>query len=202
MSQIVLKAKQRQAGRSASKQLRREGKVPGVYYSNSHDPIHFSVDTLDLRSIVYTAEAKVVSLQFDDDKGLPCILKDVTFDPITDKIIHLDFLGVSAGQKITVEIPIHLIGTSAGVRDGGIVEHVMHKAHVLVDPLKMPEHIDVDITNLQINSSIHIEDISVEGVEFEEKPEAVIVTCTPPKTHIEETPSAEIPEVPEVKATE
>lgn len=202
MSQIILKATKRQTGRSASKQLRRLGKVPGVYYSNSHEPVHFSVEALDLRSIVYTAEAKVVNLLVDDDKGLPCILKDVTFDPITDKITHLDFLGVSAGQKITVEIPIHLTGTSVGVRDGGIIEHVMHKAHVLVDPLKMPEHIDVDVTNLEVNSSIHIEDISIEGVEFEEKPDAVIVTCTPPKTHVEETPTAEMPEVPEVKETE
>jgi large subunit ribosomal protein L25 len=187
MSEVILKATKRQPGRSAAKQLRRSGKVPGVYYANNQTPVHFSVETLDLRSVVYTSEAKIVKLEVDGDKGLSCILKDVTFDPVTDKIVHLDFLGVSAGQKITVEIPLHLVGSSIGVRDGGIIEHVMHKAHVHVDPTKMPEHIDVDISNLGMNSSIHVSDLNVADIEFMERPEAVIVTCTPPKAHAETT---------------
>ena len=185
MSETILKATKRVPGRTTAKHLRLAGKVPGVYYANNQEPVHFTCETLDLRGIIYTAEAKVVTLRVDDGKGLACILKDVTFDPVSDKILHFDLLGISAGQKLTVEIPIHLTGNSVGARDGGIIEHVMHKAHVLVDPTKMPEHIDVDISNLAMNSSIHISDISVEGVEFMERAEAVIVTCVPPKTHVE-----------------
>jgi len=188
MSETILKATKREPGRTTAKQLRAAGKVPGVYYSKSNEPVHFTVETLELRKVVYTAEAKIVSLQVDNDKALACILKDVTFDPVSDKILHFDLLGISAGQKITVEIPLHLTGNSIGARDGGIIEHVMHKAHVLVDPTKMPEHIDVDISNLGVNSSIHISDISVAGVEFMERAEAVIVTCVPPKTHVETAP--------------
>ncbi len=179
MSEIILSATKRSPGRSTARDLRRKGQVPGVYYANNQEPVHFSVPVLSLRDIVYTAEAKMVRLEVDGSKGLMCILKDVTFDPVTDAIVHFDLLGVSAGQKVNVEIPLHITGQSIGARHGGVLEHVMHKAHVLVDPANMPEHIDIDVTNLDINQSIHISDVSVPGIEFTDKPESVIVTCVP-----------------------
>ncbi len=181
MSEILLKASKREPGKSAAKALRRDGQVPGVYYAKDQDPIHFSVPKLSLRDIVYTAEAKVVNLDVEGAGKKSAILKDVTFDPITDAILHIDLLGVAAGQKMTVEIPLHLTGSSIGVRDGGVLEQVMHKAHVNVDPTKMPEHIDVDVTNLAVNSSIHIGDLNLPGIEFTDRPDAVIVTCAPPR---------------------
>lgn len=181
MSQIVLSAVKREPGRTTAKALRREGLVPGVYYAKNQDPVHFSVQTLALRPIIYTAEAKMVALQVEGGKPLNCIVKDVTFDPISDKILHFDLLGVAAGQKMSVEMPIHLVGNSIGVRDGGTVEHVMHRAHVMVDPTNMPEHINVDISDLKIGHAIHISDVNIPGVEFTDRPEAVIVTCTAPK---------------------
>lgn len=181
MSEIVLKANSRQPGKSEAKALRRDGNVPGVYYAKDQDPVHFTVTRLSLRDIVYTAEAKVVNLEVEGQKAKAAILKDVSFDPITDDILHIDLLGIAAGQLITVEIPLHLTGSSVGVRNGGVLEQVMLKAHVKVDPTKMPEHIDVDVTDLEINNSIHIGDLTVAGIEFEDRAEAVIVTCVPPK---------------------
>lgn len=181
MSDILLKASSRQPGKSEAKALRRDGNVPGVYYAKDQDPIHFTVPRLSLRDVVYTAEAKVVNLEVEGLGKKAAILKDVSFDPITDDILHVDLLGISAGQMITVEIPLHLTGSSVGVRNGGVLEQVMMKAHVKVDPTKMPEHIDVDVTELDINSAIHIGDLKTEGVEFEDREEAVIVTCVPPK---------------------
>ncbi|NQW30646.1 MAG: 50S ribosomal protein L25 [Ignavibacteria bacterium] len=182
MSEVILKATKRVPGKAAAKLLRKEGNIPGVYYTKNQDPIHFSVNSLAIRPVVYTAEAKIVSLQVDGSKGLNCILKEVKFDPITDKIVHFDLLGVAAGEMIVVDIPIHLIGQSIGVREGGVIEHVIHKVHVKVDPSKMPEHIDIDVTNMNIGDAVHISDISVAGVEFLDKPEAVIATIMPPKT--------------------
>ncbi|MCO6466134.1 MAG: 50S ribosomal protein L25 [Bradyrhizobiaceae bacterium] len=179
MNQVVLSATKREPGRNTARDLRKNGRVPGVYYANNQEPVHFSVPALSLRPVVYTAEAKMVQLEVDGAKGRMCILKDITFDPITDAILHIDLLGVAAGQKITVEIPLHITGQSVGIRNGGVIEHVMHKAHVLVDPTKMPEHIDVDITNLDINQSLHISDLSIPGVEFTEKADSVVVTCVP-----------------------
>jgi len=181
MSEILLKASKREPGKSAAKALRRDGQVPGVYYAKDQDPIHFSVPKLSLRDVVYTAEAKVVNLDVEGAGKKSAILKDVTFDPITDAILHIDLLGIAAGQKMTVEIPLHLTGSSIGARDGGVLEQVLHKAHVNVDPTKMPEHIDVDVTNLAVNGAIHIGDLNLPGIEFMDRPDAVIVNCAPPR---------------------
>jgi large subunit ribosomal protein L25 len=182
MSQVTLKATKREPGKQTAKAIRRNGSVPGVYYAKNQDPVHFSVQTLDLRPVVYTAEAKMINLVVEGAAGKSAILKDISFDPITDQILHIDLLGVAAGEKLNVDIPLHLTGQAAGVRMGGILEHVMHKAHCVVDPTKMPEHIDVDVTNLGVNQSIHISDLNIPGVEFTDRPDAVIVACVPPKT--------------------
>jgi large subunit ribosomal protein L25 len=180
MSQIVLQAEPREPGQTGAKQLRRNDRVPGVYYAKGQDPVHFSVQKLALRPVVYTAEAKTVRLEVNG-KGLLCVLKDVMFDPVTDKILHVDLLGVAAGEKIAVEIPLHIVGLSIGVRDGGSLEHVMHKAHVRVDPTIMPEHIDIDVSNLVKGAAIHISDLNIPGVEFTDRQDAVIVACHAPK---------------------
>lgn len=181
MSDITIKATKRTPGKAEAKSLRRNGTIPGVYYAKGQDPIHFSVPALDLRDVVYTAEAKVINLQVDGAGAKTAILKDVTFDPISDSILHIDLLGITAGQSLQMEIPLHLVGNSVGVRGGGVLEHVMHKAHVKVDPTKMPEHIDVDISHLDIGGSIHVSELTFAGVEFLDRPEAVVVACHAPK---------------------
>lgn len=191
MTETILQAETRTPGQTASKALRRNGRIPGVFYSKNHEPIHFSVATLALRPIVYTAEAKMVKLSVDGGAPLDCVLKEVTFDPVTDKLMHFDLQGVAIGERILVDIPLHLTGQSIGVRDGGIMEHVMHKVHVKADPHVMPEHIDVDITNLKVGSAIHISDLSIEGCEILDRADAVIVACHPPKSSGDATPGAE-----------
>ena len=115
----------------------------------------------------------------------------MTFDPVTDKILHIDMLGIVAGDKIALEIPLHIVGLAIGVREGGSIEHIIHKAHVKVDPTTMPEHIDVDVTNLGRGQAIHVRDLNVPGVEFTDRPDAVVVACHSPKVSAaaaEETP--------------
>lgn len=203
MSEIILKAKKREPGTKIARALRVENFVPGVYYTNGEDAIHFSVKRTDLRPIVTSSEAKVVSLQIDGMEPLLGIMKDVDFHPLTDKIIHFDLMGISAGHKITVEIPLHLTGNALGVRvGGGLLDQVMLKAHVMVDPTKMPEHIDVNVEELDVNSSIHIGDLNAEGIEFMDRPEAVIVTCAPPKVAEEEAAPVEGADAEGAEATE
>ena len=192
MSDITLKASKRTPGKSEAKALRRAGSIPGVYYAKNKDTVHFSVPAMSLRYVLYTSEAKVINLQVEGAGSKQAILKDVTFDPVSDSILHIDLLGIAAGQKMIVEIPLHLTGNAVGVRNGGVFEHVLHKAHVKVDPTKMPEHVDIDVSNLEIGQSIHIGDLSIPGVEFQDRAEAVIVACMPPKTAAAEsaTPGA------------
>ena len=191
MTETILQAEVRIPGQTASKALRRNGRIPGVFYSKNHEPIHFSVPVLSLRSIVYTAEAKMVKLSVDGGQTLDCVLKDVTFDPVTDKLLHFDLQGVAVGEMILVDIPLHLVGQSVGVRDGGIMEHVMHKVHVKADPHVMPEHIDVDVTNLKVGDALHISDLTIEGCEILDRPDAVIVACHPPKANTDVVPGAD-----------
>lgn len=189
MSTIVLKAQKREPGTKTAKALRAAGVVPGVYYAKGQEPIHFGINALALRPVVYTAEALMVKLDVEG-KQHDCILKDVSFDPVTDKLLHIDLLGVLAGESLKVEIPLHLTGSSAGVRDGGVLEHILHKVHAMVDPTKMPEHIDIDISGLKLNGAIHVGDVNIDGVRILERPEAVIVTCHLPKTAAAETTEA------------
>lgn len=181
MSSILINAIQRQPGRKNAKAARREGLVPGVYYAKNQDPVHFSIPTLTLRPVVYTAEAKMVRLDVGNGQTLDCVLKDVTFDPITDAILHIDFQGVAVGERITVEIPLHLVGSAEGAKFGGLIEHTMHKLHVKVDPHDMPEHIDVDITPLKVGQSLHVSDLDLPGMEVLDRVDAVIVACVAPK---------------------
>lgn len=180
MSQVVLQAETRTPGQALAKQLRRDERVPGVYYAKGQEPVHFSVSYLALRPIVHTARAKTVKLEVAG-KDFLCVLQDVSFDPLSDKILHVDLLGVKAGEKILVQIPVHLSGLAQGVREGGTLEHTMHKAHVRVDPTEMPEVIEVDVTNLARGSAIHVSDLSVAGVEFLDRATSVVVACHAPK---------------------
>lgn len=180
MSQIVLQADSRVPGQSVAKLLRSNERVPGVYYAKGQDPVHFSVPYLALRPVVHTAKAKTVKLEVDG-KDMLCILKDVTFDPLTDKILHVDMLGVKPGQVIQVKIPLHVTGLAQGVREGGTLEHVLHKANVKVDPTQMPEVIEIDVTSLLRGAAIHVSDLNVPGVESLDRPTAIVVACHAPK---------------------
>lgn len=188
MSQIVLQAESRVPGQGIAKKLRSSERVPGVFYAKGQDPVHFSVPYLALRPVVHTAKAKTVKLEVDG-KHMLCILKDVTFDPLTDKILHVDMLGVKPGEKIQVKIPLHVTGLAQGVREGGTLEHVLHKANVKVDPTQMPEVIEIDVTSLGRGAAIHVSDLNVPGVEFLDRPAAIVVACHAPKVveKVEET---------------
>lgn len=180
MSQIVLQAESRMPGQSIAKKLRSNERVPGVYYAKGQDPVHFSVPYLALRPVVHTAKAKTVKLEVDG-KDMLCILKDVTFDPLSDKILHIDMLGVKPGETIQVKIPLQISGLAQGVKEGGTLEHVLHKANVKVDPTQMPEVIEIDVTSLGRGAAIHVSDLNVPGVEFLDRPAAIVVACHAPK---------------------
>jgi large subunit ribosomal protein L25 len=161
--------------------MRTQGIVPGVYYSKSDAPVHVAIPALSLRPVVYTSKARMISLEIEGGKTVNCVLQDVTFDPITDAITHVDFLGVKPGEKIVVGMPLHLEGTAEGVKRGGALDHTIHRVHARVDPHTMPEHLVVDITHLNIGGAIHVGDIKIEGVEIIDRAENVIVSCYQPR---------------------
>jgi len=179
MSDIALNVQRREPGRKTAKQLRRQGLVPGIFYVNGTEPIPFAVHPLNLRSIVYTKDAKMVQLHVEgESKSYPCVLKDITFDPITDKIVHLDLHGLTFDKVMHFEVPVVLVGNSAGVRAGGLADVILQKLHIECLPGDMPEHIEVDISNLNIGDSIHVRDLSFDKFKVTNSPDASVVVIT------------------------
>jgi large subunit ribosomal protein L25 len=202
MSDLKINAEPRtKFGGNSSRMLRAEGRVPGVLYGHGEPSIPFHVKELDLRSLIYTNETHVVSLAIGG-KETRCILRDSQFDPISDRVVHVDFLILHAGEKIKVDVPVTLVGTAIGARDGGIIDFILHKVTIDVLPDSIPEHIDVDISNLAIGQSIHIRDLAktdkyvIVGDET-----SIIVACNAPKTTDDTAVAAtEVVEPEQIKA--
>lgn len=186
MSEISLKASKREiSSKGANNKLRRTGFVPGVLYSKGTEPAHISVFEGDLKKLVYTSETHIVNLQIEGQEGIQSILKTVQFDPVTDKVIHFDLLGITVGQELELEVPVSVVGQAKGVRDGGVLQQSLHKLHVACLPKNIPEHITIDISNLSVGEAIHIKDLNYEGVRFLHQPDAIIAAVAIPRATAE-----------------
>jgi len=181
MNSVTLKAKRRETGKQPSKRYRREGLVTGVYYLKGEEAIPFVVEPLDLRTIIFTSQTKIVELEIEGEEPRECVLKDVEFDPITDQITHFDLIGIVRGQLFTVDVPIILIGSAIGAKEGGLIQHSMHKVRIHVLPRYMPSSVEVDISELTVGDSLFIRDLDVENVRFDAPDDAVVVSCVPPR---------------------
>ncbi len=179
MQTITLEAKPRQTGKRAAKDIRRQGWVPCILYGHHVAPIPFQVPELALRPLIYTTETHVVQLQLDGQTW-ECILKDVEFHPVTDRPIHADFQVLQRGEKITVSVPVQVVGSAIGVQRGGVLHVVAHELEVRCLPQHIPAHIEVDVSALDIGDAIHVGDLKLEGLEFEDSPDQVVVVVEPP----------------------
>ncbi len=189
MAEITLTATRRMTGkRTDLKAVRRAGKIPGVYYLHEEANIPIQVDALAMRPVVYTSEAHIINLKLDDAVERKCILREVQFDPITDRITHFDLVGLRAGEKIRLEIPVLLTGTAIGVKEGGIVQHTLHKIEVECLPSDLPEHISVKIDDLHLGDAVKIGDLEMPNLVFTLAPEQVIVSIVHPRIVAEPTP--------------
>jgi len=185
MEKSILEAEVRETGsKKASKLVRNNGKVPGVYYSKHDTPIHLAVTEKAIKPLVYTAETHLVSLKVDG-KELDCVIKDVQFDPITDRVVHFDLIGLTSGETFQLEVPVLLQGTPVGIKEGGIIQHLIHKLEIECLPKDIPQRIDINISELNIGDSIHVKDLNIENITFLNPEESVIVLVAHPKVEKE-----------------
>lgn len=192
MEKTKLKASERKdLTKSGTKKIRREGLIPGVFYSKNNTPIHIDVVDKAINSLVFTTKTHLISLVLEGHDEYECIIKDIQFHPVTDKVIHFDLLGLTKGEKIKLEIPLQLVGASIGVKEGGVIQHVMHKVEVECLPRNIPEHIVVDVSGLKLGDSFHIRDLNYEDIEFMVPKESLIVQVTHPKVKEEVAPTEE-----------
>lgn len=195
MSEITLKAKKREDYKESTlNQLRKKGIIPGVYYGHGVGSVNIAATELDLRPIIFTTESRIVNLKIDEDKSLSCILKDVQFHPVTDKPVHFDLFALKEGESITIEVSVHLKGNARGVKDGGVLQHTLHKLELKCLPSNIPSHIDIDVAALGINDSIKVSDMNIPDVEILNDPNSTIVAVMPPI--VEKEPVAEVSEEP------
>lgn len=193
MAEKILKAKKREMGtKGAINQLRKDGFVPGVYYSKGKDQITFSVEEVVLNKLVFTSETNIIQLSIDDEESIGCIIKDVQFDPVTDKVVHIDMLGITLGQVMQVEIPINFIGSAIGVQEGGILQEQLHKLEIECLPRNIPQNLEVDVTELNIGDSIHVRELEYENVKILTNEEATVVSVAQPRLEEEEEEEVDV----------
>ncbi len=160
-------------GKKDAKNLRRQDLVPCVLYGGK-EQISFSMPLLTFKDIIYTPDSCLIKLDIEG-KVYDVILQDAQFHPVTERIIHCDFLQIFPDKPIKIDIPINVIGTSPGIIKGGKLITKLRKLRVkgLMDAL--PDTIDIDISKLNISDSVKINELAIEGLEFLDPANAVVV---------------------------
>ncbi|MDD2290072.1 MAG: 50S ribosomal protein L25/general stress protein Ctc [Bacteroidales bacterium] len=164
MKQFEINAHKRENfTKAAVKQLRREGMVPCVLYGNDTENIHFAVLEKDLKDLIYTPSSYIISINIDGKKSL-CILHQTQFHPVSDKILHLDFLAIDPAKPITIQVPVSISGNSEGVRQGGKLQ-VLNRKLLISGFLKdLPNQLDVDVTDLVLGKAITAGDLKYDNI--------------------------------------
>jgi large subunit ribosomal protein L25 len=202
MRELILEAEVRTQLKKHSNVVRRSGKVPGVFYLHGEENIPISVIEKHLNPLIYTSETHIISLKLDDGKMKNCILRDVQYDAVTDKPIHFDLQGLREDEEISLEVPVTITGgTPVGVRDGGVLQQLIYRLKVSCLPKFIPEHIEINVENLKINSFVHVSDIKIDNVTVLENASTSIVGIMPPTVEKEAAvaePGAEVAAEPEV----
>jgi large subunit ribosomal protein L25 len=155
-------------GKKDTHALRSQGQVPGVIYGGAQE-VNFYAAASAFKPLVYTAEFMLADLVVDG-KTYRCILKDLQFDKVTDLLNHVDFLELVADKPVIANLPLRYVGSSAGVKAGGRLVTKMKTLKVKTLPKNLREFIEVDITNLELNSNIRVEDVKLEDMEILNSP--------------------------------
>lgn len=176
----------------ATRRLRREGRIPGVLYGLAKDPVCFSVDARELRQALQATGA-VVELSGDGSGTTAAVLKEAQRHPVRGDVLHVDFLRVDLDKPIHAAVALHLVGTedAPGAREGGTIEHVMREVNVEALPNDIPEALELDVSEMQINDTATLAQLTAPaGVTILDDPEAVVATLSPPR--VEEEPAEEV----------
>lgn len=192
MEEIRLKAEKRvEGGKNPVRRMRGQGVIPAVLYGKDVEPISLSVPAKDWKMLQGRIKSNTIIKMAVGESGdtgeRPVMVKDVQRAPITDAILHLDFLQVSMERAVQVEVPLVFIGTPVGVTNGGVVEQHLRSIMVESLPGQIPEKIEVDISHLEIGDAVHVNEISLPGVKLLAPPDVAVVGVTPPQA--EEKPA-------------
>lgn len=175
----IIGYKRANLGKIDAKNLRAEGMVPCVIYGGENQ-VHFHAPAILFRELVYTSEAHFVKINVEGEE-FDCIMQDIQFHPVSEMIMHVDFLQWFTGKPIKMEIPVHLTGVSKGVSNGGTLIHKRRSLTIKALPKNMPEHIDLDITALDFGKAIKVHDVITDNFEIQDTPQASIAVVEVPR---------------------
>jgi len=188
-----LTATARTAGRKkAAKALRAQGQVPAIIYGHGREPQSLALAAIEFDRLLETIapESTIVEVAVGG-QTTRALIREIQRHPIKQGIVHVDFQEIHAGEKLRLEIPIHLVGTPEGVRNqGGILDQVLRMIQIEVLPEHIPEHVELDVTVLVIGKSLHVSDLKIPNAQIINDPSLTVATVAAPRAEEEVAPAA------------
>lgn len=200
MSVVTLEAKARTGtGTGVAKKVRAAGRIPAVLYGPGEQPVTLDFATPDFMHIYHGGHGEnvLVDLTIDQGESKKVLFREVQRDPVTEAILHVDLLHVSLTKKIRVRVPVHLEGIANGVKnDGGIMQFVMRDVEVECLPMNIPDSINIDVTEMNIQDAVHVGDLPGGDFEFTDDHARTVASVIPPtvSTEVEEEAAEEAAE--------
>ena len=192
MAEVTLEVSRREnTGKEIAKKLRRDGKVPAVVYGGHRDPVAITVDRKAVTDLVQKSEHGIRSIfllkMAGSDQQRHAMIKEVTIDPISRRMLHIDFVRVVMDETVKVTIPVHLNGTARGVKEGGLLDWQVREIHVECLPNAIPDSIEVDVTPLGAHEYYRVSDLKLpEGVKVHDDLDRVVVGVTIARAEVSE----------------
>jgi large subunit ribosomal protein L25 len=197
MAEVTLEVSRREnTGKEVAKKLRRDGNVPAVVYGGHREPVAIAVDRKAVSELIQKSEHGLRSVfllkMAGTDQQRHAMIKDITIDPISRKMMHIDFVRVLMDETVKVTVPVHLNGQAIGVKEGGLLDFQVREVHVECLPNAIPDSIEVDATALGVHDYLRVKDLKMpEGVKILDDPERVVVGVTVARAEVSETAAAE-----------
>jgi large subunit ribosomal protein L25 len=192
MATVKLSAVSRRGvGKQGAKHARAEGRVPAVLYGEAQDNLSLAIDAHDLRVALSSPSGRnvIIQLTVDEGEATRAVIREMSRDPVSRRIIHVDMQRISENKPVVMHIPVVLVGEPIAVKEGrGILDHTMRALEVRCLPRHIPEHIDVDVSSLEVRQSIHVGDLTVPNVELLDNRERPVVEVLQPTLFTETKP--------------
>lgn len=180
-------------GKGAARKMRAAGRIPANIYGHGIDSIAVETDAHEFDALTsrISVDNTLVELEMDG-QSRQVLIREIQRHPYRSQVLHVDFFAIKADETIRVSVPVHVTGTPAGVKNsGGVLQQALHEVEIECLPSEIPEHFEIDVSELEIGDSLHLSDLDTKGFEPAEAPERTIVTVQPPRILEEETEEEE-----------
>jgi large subunit ribosomal protein L25 len=201
MAQTGTRGAQRRtdAGKGAARQARLGGRIPAVLYGHGRPAESLTLSAAEFKRALTGVEVSTAVIDLDiEGTGTKVLVREIQRHPFKAEVLHVDFLEIHAGEKLTLQLAVHLVGSPDGVRNGGgVLDQALREITIRVLPKDIPDRFDVDVTNLRVGQSLHVSDLSIPNAEILTDGGKTVCSVVAPKVEAEPVPGAEAEETPE-----